>query len=265
MIDERMEEQASLHVLGALTEAEAREFKKKMAGDPELREFVSKLSVATGAIAGASPLVNPPPQLREKILARIEPPQKIVTLPDHKPGFLSWLAWVLAAGAAAVCLVFIAQNGQLRRTIGQQAKEINDLNRLAQSLESATNGLQQNLAALEETNRLANIRIAMLDSLVADAPKAVAVSLWDGTKQDGVFVAENLKALPADRDYELWVIGDNGKPVASGVFHGDQSGTARLNFKPAGFVRAVAEFAVTEEVKGGVSAPTLKNMVLAGK
>jgi anti-sigma-K factor RskA len=265
MIDERMEEQASLHVLGALTEVEAREFKKKLQADPELREYVSKLSVATGAIAGAAPLVNPPPQLREKILAQIEPAQKIVTLPDRKPSPLSLLAWLLAGGAVAVCLIFFAQNGQLRGTINQEAKQIDDLNQLAQSLESATNNLQLSVAALEETNRLANVRIAMLDSLVSDAPKAVAVSLWDGTKQDGVFVAQNLKALPADRDYELWVIGDNGKPVASGVFHGDQSGTARLNFKPAGFVRAAAEFAVTEEVKGGVSSPTLKNMVLAGK
>jgi anti-sigma-K factor RskA len=265
MIDKHMEEQASLHVLGALTEAEAREFKKKMQADPELQEFVSRLSVATGAVAGASPLAQPPPQLREKILAQIEPRQKIVTLPDRKPGLFSWLPWVLTAGAAAVCLLFFAQNVQLRSNVGEEARQIEDLNQLAQSLESTTNNLQQNLAALEETNRLANVRIAMLDSLVSDAPKAVAVSLWDGTKQDGVFVAQNLKALPADRDYELWVIGDNGKPVASGVFHGDQSGTARLNFKPAAFIRAAAEFAVTEEVKGGVSSPTIKNMVLAGK
>ena len=39
MIDERMQEQASLHVLGALSEAEAREFKQKLYADPELQDL----------------------------------------------------------------------------------------------------------------------------------------------------------------------------------------------------------------------------------
>ncbi|HEY1786850.1 MAG TPA: hypothetical protein VGJ73_01780, partial [Verrucomicrobiae bacterium] len=61
MIDKHMEEQASLHVLGALTEAEAREFKAKMRADPELQEYVSRLSIATGAFAGTAPMAEPPP------------------------------------------------------------------------------------------------------------------------------------------------------------------------------------------------------------
>jgi anti-sigma-K factor RskA len=156
-------------------------------------------------------------------------------------------------------------NGQLQNKVSNQAQQIDNLNQLAQSLQTATNTLNQTVLALQETNRLDNVRIAMLDSLVPDAPKAIAVSLWDGHKQDGVFVAQNLKALPADRDYELWVIGDDKKPVASGVFHVDQTGAIRIDFKPAQFVKAAAVFAVTEEVKGGVSSPTLKNLVLASK
>jgi anti-sigma-K factor RskA len=264
MIDERMEEQAALHVLGALSEAEAREFKKKLQADPELQEYVSRLSVATGAFAGATPMVEPPPQLRAKILAQVEPSQKVLTLPERKPGLLSWLPWVFAAGVAMLCFVFLVQNGQLRNTIGQQAKRIDDLNLLAQSLQAATNTLNQTVLALQETNRLANLRIAMLNSLVPDAPKAVAVSLWDSEKQNGVFVAQNLKALPADRDYELWVI-DGNKPVASGVFHVGESGAIRVDFKPSQLIKVASVFAVTEEVKGGVASPTLKNMVLASK
>ena len=43
MIDERMEEKAALHVLGALTPEEAREFKAAMRQDSELKEFVKWL------------------------------------------------------------------------------------------------------------------------------------------------------------------------------------------------------------------------------
>ena len=53
MIDERMEEQAALHVLGALSDTEAYEFKKAMKADPELQACVARLSVAVGALAGS--------------------------------------------------------------------------------------------------------------------------------------------------------------------------------------------------------------------
>jgi len=71
MIDERMQEQASLHVLGALSASEARAFKSVLHRDPELQSFVAGLSAATAAMAGAVPLAPPPPQLRDRVLARI--------------------------------------------------------------------------------------------------------------------------------------------------------------------------------------------------
>jgi len=263
MIDERLEEQAALHVLGALTGAEALEFKQKLYANPELKEYVARLSTATGAVAGAVPSVEPPPQLRAKILAQIAPPQKSISPPERKLNPLSWLPWALAADFAVLCVVLNMQDSQLRRKIGEQAQQISSLNQLAQSLSATTNSLQQTVLALQETNRLASLRIAMLNSLVADAPKAIAVSLWDNEKQDGVLVAQNLQALPVDKDYELWVMDENKNPVAAGVFHLDENGTARMDFKPARAIKTAGQFCVTTEAKGGVSSPTLKNLVLA--
>ena len=54
MIDECMAEKATLHVLGALTLAEAREFKAELRQDAELKAFVSTLSVSVGALAGGT-------------------------------------------------------------------------------------------------------------------------------------------------------------------------------------------------------------------
>jgi anti-sigma-K factor RskA len=123
--------------------------------------------------------------------------------------------------------------------------------------------LQQTVLALQETNRLAGLRIAMLNSLIADAPKAIAVSLWDNEKQDGILVAQNLKTLPADKDYELWVMDEKQNPVAAGVFHMDQNGSVRVEFKPSRVIKTAGKFCVTEEVKGGVASPTIKNLMLA--
>ena len=246
MIDERMEEKASLHVLGALSEAEALEFKRAMQADPELKEFVARLSVATGALAGAVPAVEPPPQLRAKVLAQVTPKQKIVTLPERKPGLAGWLGWAFATCLAVVCLVLFAQDSQLRQTVAAQNQKLTDLNQLAQNLEAATNDLQQTVFALQETNRLANLKIAMLNSLVTDAPKTVAVSLWDSSKQEGVFVVQNLKQLPADRDYQLWVLDNGTKPVDAGVFHVDANGGVRIEFKAKAPIQNAGKFAVTD-------------------
>jgi len=263
MIDERIEEQASLHVLGALSDAEAREFKQKLHADPELQAYVARLSTATSALAGALPVVEPPPQLRAKILAQVAPSQKTVSLPDKKFNPLAWLSWSLAAGFAVLCLLLNVQDSQLWKTVGEQAQQISSLNQLAQSLSAATNSLQQTVLALQETNRLAGLRIAMLNSLIADAPKAIAVSLWDNEKQDGILVAQNLKTLPADKDYELWVMDEKQNPVAAGVFHMDQNGSVRVEFKPSRAIKTAGKFCVTEEVKGGVASPTIKNLMLA--
>jgi anti-sigma-K factor RskA len=265
MIDERMEEQAALHVLGALSETEAREFKRAMQADPELKNFVAGLSLATTALAGAIPLIDPPPQLRSKILAQIEPPQKIISLPERKFSPMNWWPWSFATCLAILCILLFAQDSKLQNQIGTQTQRLNESNQLAQSLQSATNNLAQVILALQETNRLSNLRIAMLKSLLSDDPKAVAVSLWDNAKQEGVFVVQNLKPLPDGRDYQLWVIDPQYKtPVNAGVFQVDDNGNVRLEFKARATIGTAKQFAVTEEIKGGVATPTLKNMVLAG-
>ncbi len=263
MIDERLEEQASLHVLGALSDSEAQEFKARLRLDPELQAYVARLSTATGALAGAVPASEPPPQLRAKVLARIEPPQKVVARPERPWNPFAWLPWAVAAGLAGLCVFLSVTDTQHRQTISVQARQIRDLNALAQSLQAATNELAQTVVALQETNRLADLKIAMLNSLMADAPKTVAVSLWDSREQNGVLVVQNLNALPADRDYELWVIEEGGAPVAASVFHLDNRGNARIEYKPSKLIKAAGKFAVTIEAKGGVASPTLKNLVLA--
>jgi len=247
-----------------LTPEEAYEFKKAMAANPELQAYVARLTAAAGAVAGAVPKVEPPPQLRAKILAQVAPKQKIVTLPERKTGFAAWLPWSLATCLAILCLLLSMQNGQVKKALAAQAQQISDLNQLAQSLESATNNLQQTVLALQETNRLAGLRIAMLNSLLSDAPTAVAVSLWDNSKQEGVFVVQNLKPLPADRDYQLWVLDNGTTPVDAGIFRVDENGNVRVEFKTKSLIKVAGKFAVTEEAKGGVASPTLKNMVLIG-
>jgi anti-sigma-K factor RskA len=257
IIDERLEELASLYVLGALEGAELREFEETLRTHPKMQEFVAKLGKSVTAVAGTVPVAAPPPELRTNLLAQIAP-QKIVTLPPARDSVFGWLR-LLATGLAVLCLVLAGWNWDLIQTIHRQTRQLGDSQQLNQALQEA----KTELAALQESNRLADLRITMLNSLVADAPKTVAVTLWDKQAHKGVFVVQNLKTLPPDQDYELWVMDEHKIPVAAGVFHIDDSGTIHLNFKPSRPLQTAGQFCVTAEIKGGVDSPTLKNLVLA--
>jgi anti-sigma-K factor RskA len=269
MIDERTEEQAGLYVLGVLTPEETRAFEKALRRDAELQALVESLRVSRDALAGSLPQRTPPPALKQKILAQIAAEEKIVPLParsePRSDGWTFWLPWALAACLAIVCAISISQQKNLRLENQEQAKRLADLNQVADSLRSETQNLQQAVATLRETNRLENLRIAMLNSMLADSPKAVAVSLWDEKEQRGVFVVENLKPLPADRDYQLWVMDPKyPTPVSAGVFQVDGQGNVRLTFRADKLIESANKFAVTQEPKGGLPTPTLKNLVLLG-
>jgi anti-sigma-K factor RskA len=273
MMNERMEELASLYILGILAPAEQSAFEAALARDPELRALLASLRTARDAMAGTVPVIVPSPGLKHRIMTEIATREKKIQAVPVKNSAGNvvklWLPWALAA--AAVLMLMIANHDHavakkaLEVELSARSAQIKDLNRMADALRNTTNTLQQTVAALRETNNLENVRIALLASLLTDSPKAVAVSLWDNQQQSGVFVVQNLKPLPADRDYQLWVIDPKYKiPVSAGVFQVDNQGDVRLAFKANKKIVTADKFAVTLEPKGGLPTPTLKNLVLLG-
>jgi anti-sigma-K factor RskA len=262
MIDERMEEQASLYVLGALDAAETRVFESALRQDPELQRLVTALRAASDAVAGDALLVAPPAGLKQKILDEVEQRKKIVPLPtaaETSPR-ISWFPWALAACLAIFCGMLILRQNHRDEEYNIQ---LTHLNRTIAALQAATNDLHAVVAELQRKNELANLRIAVLDSLVPDS-KAVAVTLWDNGRQSGMLVVQKLGALPPDKDYQLWVIDPNAEsPIDAGVFKVDADGNLRAGFTAKTAVKAAGKFAVTVERKGGAPKPQGK-MVLLG-
>ena len=287
MIDERKEELASLYVLGALTSVELEAFEAELKNDGELRILVDALRKGADAVAVSVPAKTPASDLKNRLMARLDAQSKIVTMPASQPvapAGSRWLPWALAACLAV--LVIYQQNQSFQaETAGQQAQlealmlerqtlsgqataltmKLERLDKLLQSSQSTNEILTAELKQIKESNRLANLRIAMLNTLLAESPKAIAVSVWDNQKQTGIFHVENLKPLPPGKDYQLWVIDPQYKtPVDAGVFQVDEKGNVRFEFKPRQPIAAANTFAVTEEPKGGRPTPTLDRMVLAG-
>ena len=289
MIDETMQERAAAYALGALDGNEAREFEGALRVDPELRALVRELRSVAEALAGTAPALEPPAAVKARVLLEIdkrrpagakrvpEPPIATRTaapisaspggMPAASPDLQSraWIPWAIAAAMALVSLAFYWQSAGLRSQLAAQAGHINELMTSAELARSESADLRQTVAKLRESNRLASFRIALLDSLLAAAPKTIAVSVWDNERQDGVFIVRNLKPLPSDKDYQLWIIDPKyPSPVDAGVFQVDAKGNVREDFRAKLPIQTANQFAVTIERKGGATVPNTKEMVLAG-
>jgi anti-sigma-K factor RskA len=281
MIDERQTELASLYAAGALPPLEAKEFEATLETNTELRQFTNQLRDASAALGLSAKSVAPPPALREKVLAAVNRPEKVVRLDfkDQKPrDKSSWLPWAIAA-CFAVCAGVLLQkyrtnNHDLVNRIDQTVAQSNVIARLknenqmlekkgdearaqmaamGQRLEAQNRMLviaTNEIARLEKERQLTEIRTAMLTSQAEDSPKTIAVSLWDPKRQEGVFVGRDLAALGPNNDYQLWVF-DHGTPVAAGLLTVDAEGRVRISFRPDAAVGNAEQFAVTIEKKGG--------------
>lgn len=303
MISEAQSEQASLYVMGLLAPDDTRAFELELAENPELSAEVASLNNATLALAHSAPKVVPPPALRERVLATVAPPQNnIISLP--KPRRFSAVPWAVAACLAAICTWQLKHQIESTELLNTQAQQVSATQAKLVDLQTSSAAQAQELTgkltaaetarsqweakfteatqklamaetdrqamvarltALEQKDVLTQAKIAVLGSLVKDRPKAVAVSVWDQQKQEGVLVVENMPALAPGRAYQLWIIDPNIQaPVSAGVFQVDAEGKWRVNFKPDHPINQAGKFAVTEEVAGGVASPTMKNMVVIG-
>jgi anti-sigma-K factor RskA len=298
VIDEVMQEQAAAYALGALDPEQTGAFEVSLRADPELRALVRELRSVTEALAGSAPALEPPAAAKARLLAEIDqqlrakepkpahepPPSAPASTPTSAPvsapvstpiGVRAhvpasrpanvWIPWGLAAALALVSLALLWQSAGLRSQLTAQANRINELTTSAELARAESADLRQAVAKLRASNRLANFRIALLDSLLAASPKTIAVSVWDNDRQDGVFIVRNLKPLPSDKDYQLWIIDPKyPSPVDAGVFQVDDKGNVREDFRAKMPIQAANQFAVTIEQKGGAAVPNTKAMVLAG-
>ncbi|MGA2024826.1 MAG: anti-sigma factor [Steroidobacteraceae bacterium] len=263
MIDERTEELAAAHVLGALDEEEMRLFERRLQSDAELRALVSELRGVTQLLAGTSAALQPSTGHRARLVMELGEPRAPRSM--RVPGLRVALPWALAAGLAALCLIFAWQVQGLRLELDASQHRLDALNRVADALRMESADLRQSVLTLQQSNQLANMRIAVMNSLLRSEPEAVAVSVWDNAHQSGVVVVRHLRPPPKDKDYQLWIIDPRyPAPVDAGLLSVDASGNGRVEFRAKQPIQSANQFAVTEEVKGGSPVATVSATVLAG-
>ena len=207
----------------------------------------------------------PPEGAKQRLMARIANTPR-VTAPaapwpaappvreESKAGFgWGWLGWVAALVMLAAAAYLGYSNHKLQQQVREDRGQIARLAAGADRAEELTEALTSPAAkqmTLTETKRPA---------------QPVGHATYLPARGALIFVASNLRPVPENKTYELWLIPANGKaPMPAGLFRPDASGSASvvLPTLPQG-VEAKA-FGVTIEEAQGSTTPTLP-IVMAGQ
>ena len=230
---------AGAYAMDAISAPDRARFERHLAGCAACAQEITSLREATARLATAT-AVAPPSSMKERVMAaaaltRQQPPP--VSEPSTGRAWRGRLRFTVAAVAAAVVLgaavVFGVANGSMRDQLSQ-----------------AQASSQQMAAVL--TARDATM---MTGAVTGGGTVTIVMS---HSRHALVFTAADLRALPASRGYELWLIGPAGvRPVAMlGVGRHDMTGPVI-----ASGLRPGDHLALTAEPSGGTARPTVPMML----
>jgi anti-sigma-K factor RskA len=174
-----------------------------------------------------------------------------VPIKPSRRGLGFWIPWTAVAALAILAVVLGIQNRALNDELDDESKLVNNLaaqaSRAQQVLEVLTAPTAQH--------------VTLTEGKAPAQPTARATYL---PEHGGlVLLAANLKPLPADRTYELWVIPVSGAPVPAGLFRPDSMGSATVILPHLAPGIAAKALAVTVEKASGSTTPTMP-IVLSG-
>ena len=233
MNNDSRQELLALHALGCIDQDETTAAENLLRSDTDSRALFRELEDSLAELALAVDPVEPPAGLRDRILDHLPP--RAETSPVDESGAKviafpatatkAWIPWSLAACFALICGLVLQNNLSLR----------------------------DELSTLASGPDLESIKVATLSSMMAAAPRAQAVAVWDGSLQEGVLTLSSLPPLEENKDYQLWIIDPRYEnPVDGGVFNVSAQGETRYRFKSNQTIETISAFAVSLERKGGV-------------
>lgn len=215
------------------------------------------------ALLGMAVEQQPLPEgARDRFLQRIASspvtaPQKsaevapVVVMKSRRgPGY--WAAWGTAAAAGIVAISLGVQNRALNDELQGESK-------LVRNLAGQASRAQQVLEVLTAPTAQ---RVILTEGKAPPAPTARATYLPE--RGGLILLATNLKPLPTDKTYELWIIPANGTaPVPAGLFRPDAGGTATVVLPTLAAGITAKAFGVTVENAAGATSPTMP-IILSG-
>lgn len=164
------------------------------------------------------------------------------------------LGFGAAAAVVAVVLLGLTSFSLWNRTQSLSAEVASLSDRLREAQNEITGQREQLASARDVDELLASPAVRIAElSGKQPAPQARAMLAYDRSTGRAVVMTTGLPPCPEGHAYQLWLIADN-KPLPGGTFKVDAQGRARLSDRlPTG--HSAPTFAVTLEREGGVPVP----------
>jgi anti-sigma-K factor RskA len=280
--------------LGALDAAEARELEEHLLTCAECRAEAAEWNDTAAALAYTSPMVEPPAELRSRILAsaRAEGAQGSVSqtikgdgakveggaaqshkdeskvVPLVRPARRARRSTASTITALAASLAFVALIISLVVLWNRYNAMRQEVAQLSTRLSEAQTEMARERASLareREVMELIAARDAQISMLSGTelAKSARAKFVFDRTSGRAMLMAYDLPPAPEGKAYQLWFIAEGKPPMPGRVFTTDATGHAEMHEQVPAEGRGATIFAVTLEPAGGTNAPTSKPYLLS--
>lgn len=239
------------YVLGELTLREREQVEQQLENNAALRDELVRIEKTFEQLA-IQTAVKPKSDFKKQVLASANP--KVIS---QAPKIVLW-QWLAAASVIVVCgFAYLAYNYYTQWS--STARELAELESRHQQIAQNLNTVNLELSKIQHEVAVIDnpsfARIALAGT--ASAPDAHATVYWNSTSQEVYLRIQNLKALTAANQFQLWALID-GQPVDMGVFD-VTNGLIKMKTT----TRADA-FAVTIEARGGSPVPTLQTLQVMG-
>jgi anti-sigma-K factor RskA len=248
-MDEKSRELIAGYALDILDEDEKAEALRLLETSSEARALQTELQEVTGQLGLLVPPADLPSgslgRLRQKAGIAAPTPVSFQQATERRKNRAN-LGWGFSAASAAAVAFLVAAvvfGLLLLNTRGD--------------LDNAQKYNQQVAAILSSPD------LRVTDLKPTGANPGGGVRLYSDPSTDkAVLVAQNLPALPSDKEYEAWLIDGNNKAQRATML-GVGGTTVAQSFSATGDIESYKLVAVTVEKKGGADQPT-SNPILAG-
>ena len=249
-VHEQFGEDLALYALGVLEGEERTALEKHLEGCASCRRELEQLRGDAALLALSTMGPKPPERSKARLMRALaeEPRAKEPrTKKERATAGLLWgvAGWVAAALTIIVCVTLWRQNQQLKMSATKSVEFI-----------------EQERLRLQKDRKVAEILQApdatRYDILPVKYPAPPPSGKAIYSREQGlIFIASNLKPVPDQKAYELWLIPKQGAPIPAGVFKPDAHGSATVVNPPLPAGVEAKAFAITVEPEQGSATPTM--------
>jgi anti-sigma-K factor RskA len=260
-MDPRIEELLPFYVLDALTDEEKELVESYLTEHPEARAQVQDLQSGASAVPYAVAPVEPPPQVKEALMARVvadvqarqRTSTRVPAEPSERGLRFENLFRALSLGAAAIAVIWAFV---LNAQVAGLRSEITALN---EQVVAQSESIEQIVANLPQTNQSDVITVSLKST--EEQPRALGQLIADPNDRSAVLVISGLPPLEPGQTYQVWLIGN--APVSAGLLTVDENGQSVLIVTSQEAIGSFNSLGISIEPEGGSEQPTGEIVVLS--